>query len=94
LQSSAGLLFNVFTNYEPNNLLVRQAYQEVMALQMEEARLRDAYRRISHSRIVLQWPPKPTPFCFPILADGLNRNNLSSEKIEDRIKKMQVQLGR
>jgi ATP-dependent Lhr-like helicase len=61
---------------------------------MEEARLRDAYRRIGKSRIVLQWPERPTPFCFPILADGLNRNNLTSEKIEDRIKKMQVQLKR
>jgi Lhr-like helicase len=29
LQASAGLLFNVFSEYEPDHLLIRQAYQEV-----------------------------------------------------------------
>ncbi len=92
LQSNAGLLFNVFNEYDPNNLLLRQAYNEVMSQQMEEVRLRDAYKRISESNIVLTFPKQLTPFCFPILADGLNRNNLTSEKLEDRIKKMQAQL--
>lgn len=92
LQSNAGLLFNVFNEYDPNNLLLRQAYSEVLSQQMEEARLRDAYSRISNSTIVIHYPKKLTPFCFPILVDGLNRNNLSSEKLEDRIKKMQLQL--
>ena len=41
LQSSASLLFNVFTEYDPNNLLVRQAFNEVMEQQMEEDRLRN-----------------------------------------------------
>ncbi len=41
LQSSAGLLFNVFSEYDPHNLLLRQAYHEVMEQQMEEARLRN-----------------------------------------------------
>ncbi len=41
LQASASLLFNVFSEYEPGNLLLRQSYQEVMDQQMEEARLRD-----------------------------------------------------
>src|SRR5213078_1977518 len=40
LQSSASLIFKVFSEYEPNNLLLRQAYNEVMDQQMEEARLR------------------------------------------------------
>jgi ATP-dependent Lhr-like helicase len=40
LQASASLLFNVFTEYDPHNLLVRQAFNEVMEQQMEEARLR------------------------------------------------------
>ena len=92
LQSNAGLLFNVFNEYDPNNLLLRQAYSEVLSQQMEEVRLRDAYKRISNSKIIIYFPAKLTPFCFPILVDGLNRNNLSSEKLEDRIKKMQLQL--
>lgn len=92
LQSSASLLFKVFEEYDPGNILLRQAYNEVLVQQMDEVRLRQALQRISHSRIVLTFPKKLTPLSFPIIVDGLNRNNLSSEKLEDRIKKMQEQL--
>ncbi len=92
LQSSAGLLFNVFSEYEPNNLLLKQAYREVLDQQMEEVRLRNALHRIAASNIIINYPKKLTPFCFPIIVDGLSRNNLSSEKLEDRIRKMQAQL--
>jgi ATP-dependent Lhr-like helicase len=86
------LLFKVFEEYDPNNILLRQAYNEVMSQQMDEVRLRLALDRIAKSKIKLQFPKKLTPLSFPIIVDGLNRNNLSSEKIEDRIKKMQEQL--
>lgn len=91
LQSSAGLLFNVFAEYEPDNLLLRQAYNEVMAQQMEEARLRNMLERIQHSRIVITFPQRLTPFCFPIKVDSM-REELTSEKLEDRVRKMQAQL--
>jgi ATP-dependent helicase Lhr and Lhr-like helicase len=94
LQASASLLFNVFSEYDAKNVLLRQAYQEVFAQQMEEVRLRNAFNRIQHSRIVLTFPQRFTPLSFPIVADGLNRNNLSSEKLEDRILRMQAQLNK
>ncbi len=93
LQSSASLLFNVFSEYDPNNLLLRQAYNEVMEQQMEEARLRNMLERIQQSHIVITFPEKLTPFCFPLKVDSM-REDLSSEKLEDRIKKMQMQLNR
>ncbi|HET6999801.1 MAG TPA: ligase-associated DNA damage response DEXH box helicase [Puia sp.] len=92
LQSSAGLLFNVFTEYDPHNLLLRQAYHEVMEQQMEEVRLRNMLQRISISKIILRFPEKLTPFCFPLKVDSM-REDLSSEKLEDRVKKMQQQLS-
>lgn len=92
LQSSASLLFNVFSEYDPQNLLLRQAYQEVMDQQMEEARLRDMLERIQGSKILLRFPQQLTPFCFPIKVDSM-REDLSSEKLEDRVRKMQQQLG-
>ncbi|HYF31406.1 MAG TPA: ligase-associated DNA damage response DEXH box helicase [Chitinophagaceae bacterium] len=91
LQSSAGLLFNVFAEYEPGNLLLRQAYNEVMAQQMEEARLRNMLERIQQSKIVITFPQRLTPFCFPIKVDSM-REELTSEKLEDRIRRMQSQL--
>ena len=92
LQSSASLLFKVLAEYDQNNILLRQAYQEVMVQQMDEVRLRLALQRITARKIIITFPEKITPLSFPIIVDGLNRNNLSSEKIEDRIKKMQSQL--
>ncbi len=91
LQSSASLLFNVFSEYEPGNLLLRQAYNEVMEQQMEEQRLRDMLERIQKSKVVITFPSKLTPFCFPIKVDSM-RENLTSEKLEDRVKRMQMQL--
>ena len=91
LQASASLLFNVFSEYEPGHVLLRQAYQEVLDQQMEEVRLRDMLHRIQQSKIILTFPERLTPFCFPIKVDSL-REDLSSEKLEDRVRKMQLQL--
>lgn len=93
LQSSAGLLFNVFREYEPDNLLIRQAFQEVFDQQMQEARLRDMLYRIQQSTIVITFPQRLTPFCFPIKVDSM-RENITSEKLEDRVRRMQLQLNR
>jgi ATP-dependent Lhr-like helicase len=91
LQASASLLFNVFSEYEPNNLLLRQSYREVLDQQMEETRLRDMLERIQQSKIVIVFPQQLTPFCFPVKVDSM-REDLSSEKLEDRVRKMQLQL--
>lgn len=91
LQSSASLLFQVFQEYDPQNLLLRQAYQEVYDHQMEEARLREMLDRISRGRIILTYPARLTPFSFPVKIDSM-RENLSSEKLEDRVRRMQEQL--
>jgi ATP-dependent Lhr-like helicase len=93
LQSSASLLFNVFNEYDPGNLLLRQAYQEVMDQQMEEARLRHMLNRIQQSTILIRFPERLTPFCFPVKVDSM-REDLSSEKLEERVKKMQLELSR
>jgi len=91
LQSSASLLFKVFSEYEPENVLLRQAYQEVFDQQMEEQRLRNMLERIRVSKIVITFPRQLTPFCFPIKVDSW-REDLSSEKLEERVKRMQLQL--
>ena len=92
LQSSASLLFKVFDEFDPNNILLKQAYNEVLMQQMDEVRLRLALQRIHAGNIIVTFPKKLTPLSFPIIVDGLNRNHFSSEKLEDRVKKMQLQL--
>ena len=90
LQSSSQLFFEVFHEYEAHNLLFRQAYEEVMDFQLEEARLRKALDRINHQKIIMMRPEKPTPFAFPIMVDRLSRDKLTSEQLKDRILKMSV----
>jgi ATP-dependent Lhr-like helicase len=93
LQSSSQLFFEVFYDYEPDNLLLLQAYDEVMNFQLEEARMRRALKRIGQQKVTLLHPGSATPFAFPIMVDRL-REKLSSEKLEDRIRKMKLQLIR
>jgi ATP-dependent Lhr-like helicase len=91
LQSSSQLFFDVFHEYESDNLLLLQAYEEVMDFQLEEARMRKALERINQQRIVVREPRKPTPFAFPIMVDRLSRDRLTSENLEDRIRRMELQ---
>ena len=87
LQSGASLLFNVFNEYDSNNVLLRQAYQEVLDQQMEEVRLRNMLQRIQQSNIIIKFPQQLTPFCFPVKVDSM-REDLSSEKLEERVMRM------
>jgi ATP-dependent Lhr-like helicase len=88
LQASTSLLFEVFNEYEPDNLLVRQAYNEALAFQLEEFRLRAALQRIASQNIILKTIERPTPFAFPIMVDSLGRERLTTETMEERISKM------
>lgn len=89
LQASAGLIFNVLEDYDPQNLLLKQAYTEVFNQQIEEARLMEAFKRIEKSKIILKFATAFTPLSFPIKVDSL-RATLSSEDLAEKIKKMQM----
>ena len=93
LQSSSQLLFDVFKDFEDDNLLYQQAYTETFEHQLEEGRLRLALERIAQQETVWKQCTKATPFSFPIITDRL-REKLSSEKLADRIKKMTAILMR
>ena len=87
LQSGSQLLFEVFRDYEPDNLLFQQAYRETFEHQLEEGRLIMALERINNQEIIWKQCLKPTPFSFPLITDRL-REKLSSETLAERIKKM------
>jgi len=89
LQASSELLFDVFSKYEPDSLLIAQSFDEMLQFQLEESRLRRALDRIRNQKLIITNPFRPTPFSFPILVDRL-REKVTSEKFEDRVKKMQL----
>jgi ATP-dependent Lhr-like helicase len=87
LQASSSLFFDVILENEPKHLLIRQAYQEVLDQQLEEERLRKTLMRIGKQEVIIRQTGVPTPLAFPILVDR-TREQLSSEKLEDRINKI------
>lgn len=87
LQSSAGLIFKVLEDYDPENFLIRQAYTEVFNMQLQEQRLVEAFKRIEKSKIILKFANSFTPLSFPIKVDSL-RQTLSSEDLDSRIKRL------
>lgn len=92
LQSSTRLIFDVLKQYDPGNLLIAQAYEEVFRDQLEEQRMRSALARINTQKIIFKEMEKPSPFSFPILVDRL-RERMSTETIEERVKKMKLEFS-
>jgi ATP-dependent Lhr-like helicase len=93
LQASSGLFFDVFQRYDSQNLLLAQAHREVLERQLERTRLGTTLQRLSRSDVLITEPPRTPPLAFPLLVDR-NRDRLSSEKLGDRIRRMQMTLER
>jgi len=93
LQASSGLFFDVFTRYDPSNLLVSQAHREVMERQLESSRLGRTLERLSASRVVITTPKRTPPLAFPLLVDR-TRDRVTSEQLADRVRRMQIALER
>ncbi len=91
LQMSSGLLFDVFTNYDSANLLLKQAVREVMERQLEATRLQAALLRLRASEVLLKHCERYTPFSFPLMVERL-REKLSTEQIEDRVARMVAEI--
>ncbi|MEO8391602.1 MAG: ligase-associated DNA damage response DEXH box helicase [Chloroflexota bacterium] len=87
LQASSSLIYDVLANYDPANLLLEQAQREVLQSQLEATRLQRTLERIARGKVVVERVPRPTPFAFPLLIDHL-RQTVSSETLEDRVRKM------
>lgn len=91
LQSSSGLFFDVFTRYDPENLLLNQARREVLERQLEVSRLGNTLGEIAKMKIVLCETERLTPLAFPLWASFVQAN-VTSEKWSERVKRMALQL--
>ncbi len=92
VQASSDLFFDVFQKYDAGNLLLTQAQREVLLRQLEATRLAHTLTRMAESKLLLVDCARPTPFCFPILVERLQESTVSTESLEDRIRKMTLQL--
>ena len=90
LQASSSMIYKVFEDYDPDNLLLKQANNEVLSLNFEQERLTKALERINTQEIVVKKLTQPTPFCFPIMVDRLREKFTTVTTA--RIAKMQLAL--
>ncbi|MGP1717373.1 MAG: ligase-associated DNA damage response DEXH box helicase [Methylophilus sp.] len=91
VQASSSLFFDVFRKYDPANLLLTQAQEEVLQQELEIARLSATLQHLQSKQIQLMHIKRPTPFAFPLLVERF-RESSSSEKLADRIARMVADL--
>ncbi|MEM1212711.1 MAG: helicase-related protein, partial [Planctomycetota bacterium] len=92
VQASSELFFDVFSEFDPENLLLGQAKREVLNQQLEVSRLRGSLEKLKGQRLVEVEPGRLTPLGFPLWAERLREQHVSSEAWQDRIARMAASL--
>lgn len=87
VQASSGLFFQVFKQYDADNLLLAQAGEEVLREELDIRRLEQTLARINQMKLDVHQLKRPTPLGFPLLVERM-RESMSSEKLADRIRRM------
>lgn len=93
LQASSGLLFDVLYQHDPDHLLLRQAYREVMEQPLDVASLGALLAHCQSRRLDLHHPVSLTPLSFPLWAESV-RGSLSSEDWRSRVERAANRLER
>jgi ATP-dependent helicase Lhr and Lhr-like helicase len=89
IQSSAGLLYDVFARYEPDHLLLLQARREVLEQHFEQVRLVSTLERLERTPLEFIHVPRPTPLGFPLVVERIGAT-LSNESLADRVERMKA----
>ena len=93
VQASSGLFFDVFRQYDPDNLLLTQAHDEVLSQELDVSQLQRTLADMRAARLNLHALRRATPLAFPLMVERF-RERLSSEKLVDRIARMLGELER
>ena len=88
VQASSGLIFDVLAQHDGDNLLLDQARREVLEAQLELKRLRRALEDIARCRWVVVRPERLSPLAFPLWAESVQSQTVSSETWRTRIERM------
>jgi ATP-dependent Lhr-like helicase len=90
LQISSSLIYDVFSKYEPDNLLLKQAEREVLYEQLEVHRLTQTLDRLRRLNLCWKTTKRPSPLAFPLYVERLSAR-LSNESLLERIERMKQQ---
>jgi ATP-dependent Lhr-like helicase len=94
LQTSSGLMFDVLERHDPENRLLEQARREVLELRLGVAELAEALSRLLTQSFRIERPGRYTPLSFPLWAERLQTQTLSTESWQKRIEREAKRLER
>lgn len=92
LQASTELFYDVFREFDPDNLLLRQAEREVLEKQLEIGRLTDSLAHLGKQGFKLNATKRLTPMAFPIWAQRIGSQMVRTDNAGERIERMIAQL--
>lgn len=88
LQAGTSLLYDVFEQFEPDNLLLHQARREVLERHCEESRLARTLDRLSGALLSMVSTSQPTPLGAPLVLSRVGHSKLSTETMADRVRRL------
>lgn len=92
LQASAGIIYDVFSRFDPENLFLQQSRREVLERQFEESRLAETLRRLQTVKLDIVHVSQPSPLAFPLMVERIGTHfRLSSESLAERVEKLKKQ---
>jgi ATP-dependent Lhr-like helicase len=91
LQASAGLFFEVFTKYDPDNRLLAQAESELLSQELDVRQLAATLARMQAQTLTSIALKRPSPFAFPLMVERF-REKLTNESLADRIARLVADL--
>ena len=87
LQASSSLYYDVFAQYDPDNLLLAQARAELLTNELDMERLAGTLRGMQGQTLSIHALERPTPFALPLMVERF-RERLSTETLVDRLARM------
>ena len=93
VQASSSLIYDVFNEFDPENLLLHQARREVLDRHFERGRLGRTFARMGAATVVLRETARFTPLAFPLVVERVAAK-ISSESIAERVAKMRAEWGK
>lgn len=94
LQASSDMFYEVFSEFDPANLLLDQARREMLEGQVEIRRLGETLEGLERRRLVFRDIEQLTPFAFPLWAETMRAVHASSEAWTTRVRRMAMRLER
>ena len=87
LQASSSLYYDVFAQYDPDNLLLAQARAELLVQELDMDRLAQTLQRMKGQQLSVHTLERPTPFALPLMVERF-RERLSTESLGQRLDRM------